>query len=210
MNVCLWHLLTKIVIPSFVIFSGGCGDITGPLASLTISPSNVTIGINKIQLFSADGKDSLGKIVSTTVTWSVEGNIGTIAASGLFTAGRVETTGNIVATAGSISSKTAVTITTRGWLEGRVSAPLEGNLQGVKVYLKENSLNNFSNSLGKYSIANIPAGTYEARTLETALYLATSTEVTIGSGETFVWNPSLTLKPGIPTIPTTTIPSIFP
>lgn len=190
---------------SFVILSG-CGDIDGILASLSISPSSSTIGINKTVAFSAVGKDSTGKIISSiSPTWRADAAIGAISSSGLFTAASREATGYVSVSAEALSAQALITITTKGGLTGKVSST-SGNIQGIKVFLNGTSLNDFSDSTGKYTISNITAGTYEAKTLETSLYLSSSVEVTVGSGETVTQDFILTIKPGVPTIPTTTLP----
>jgi hypothetical protein len=186
---------------------GGCGDISGEISSVTINPETVSVGVSKSYLFTALGKDSVGKIVDVTITWSVEGGIGEVLPSGLFKAGGTEGTGSVVASAGSFSDSATVTITAKGWLTGRVQAIDAGYLPGIKVSLKDHPLfTEYTNTSGSYTIASIPAGTYLAYTDETTNYYSASSEVTIASGETVTWSPLLTLKPGVPTIPTTTLP----
>jgi len=192
---------------SFVILAaGGCGD-NSVVMSLSISPTSATVGINQYYSFYAIAKNSGGIIVSSSPTWSVEGGIGSITSTGLFKAVGAAGTGNIIAAVDSISAKAAVTITEKAWLAGNVSCPVTGRVPGIKVYLEghESALNAFSDSKGVYSISNIPAGTYEARTLATNYYQAASYEVTISSGETKTWDITLDTQPGTPVIPTTTI-----
>ncbi|MFA6548496.1 MAG: hypothetical protein WCT39_01000, partial [Candidatus Margulisiibacteriota bacterium] len=78
----------------------------------------------------------------------------------------------------------------------------------IKVYLKDHAstLSTWSETGGIYSIANIPPGTYEARTDATAVYQVSSKEVTIASGETFPWDFVLQLQPGVSTTGTTLPP----
>lgn len=197
----------------FAIALIGCGEMEGGLASITVSPSSITIGVNNSQQFQALGKNSTGNIVTDfTPTWSVEGNIGSITSTnGLYAtlrAGWQEGTGYVVATYGSVEGRAKVTVTTKGWLQGTIRDVNGQNVSGRWVYLKGTTLGNTSNSDGKYLISNIPPGTYEARIDATSYYQEASQEVTIGSGETKSWDPVLQLQPGIPTVPTTTIPSI--
>jgi len=190
----------------------GCGDIeNGTVASLTVSPGTTTIGINSTKNFSAIGKDSNGKIVSTTVTWAVAGAIGSIASSGLFSAGAAEGTGSVIATSGSISAEAQVTITFKGWIEGRVSASDGSYPSGLKVYLLQlpTTCLDFTGSDGKYSIADVPAGSYEVRTIETPTYYVGSEEVTVGRGETAPKDIYVIIKPGVPTIPPVTVPTFI-
>ncbi|OYV71951.1 MAG: hypothetical protein B7Z74_06315, partial [Deltaproteobacteria bacterium 21-66-5] len=59
----------------------------GPLATITVTPSPVTLVVNGTQQFVAVGKDSSGNIVPFVPTWSVVAGGGAIGAAGLFTAG---------------------------------------------------------------------------------------------------------------------------
>ena len=200
---------------AFVIFNlsflilAGCGEINSGVVSITIDPLTTTIGINQSQVFSAVAKDVNGQVVSgATPTWTVTGAIGTISTSGLFVAGTSSGEGTITASIEGIFGHSTVTITTLGWLKGRISESSTGFIQNLKVYLNENSaLNALSNSTGNYIISSIPAGTYSARTDATILYQATTNEVTIASGETKTLDIVLTLQPNAPTVPTTTLPS---
>ncbi|MBI5078706.1 carboxypeptidase-like regulatory domain-containing protein [Candidatus Saganbacteria bacterium] len=177
---------------SFVIFLVGCGDIVGvgEVSTLTVSPPSATIGVGNPKLFSVVAKDSMGRIVQVNPTWSVEGegSIGTISSSGLFTAGTAEGAGNVVAVSGSLSAKAAVTITAKGWVEGKVTDEIGKRVEGIKVYLKDTSLSDFTDSNGDYSISYIPAGTYEVWTLENAIYKSSSQEASVGRGETVTKN----------------------
>ena len=194
---------------------GGCGDIEGELESLIISPSNALVGISRSKTFRAIGEDSLGYMVEVNPTWSVTGGIGDISPSSYdssyatFTAGSTTGEGYVKASYGGKSASASVKVTDNGWLEGRIQSNF-GNVQGISVSLKEvPSLLDVSDADGKYSIANIPPGTYEARTEETEIYQAASKEVTIDRGEIENWDIFLETQPGIPDVPTTTLP-IFP
>jgi hypothetical protein len=59
----------------------------GPLASIQVVPNPVTLAVTGTQLFVAVGRDAGGNIVQFTPTWSVVAGGGTIAQTGLFTAG---------------------------------------------------------------------------------------------------------------------------
>jgi len=209
------NLFRKIIIPSFVIFSlsfviffTGCGDLETVLSSLTVSPSSRTVGINQGEVFTAIGRDTLGMIVDISPTWEVRGGIGEISSTGLFTAGASSGEGYIVATYGDYTASAEVAVTNRGWLEGIVQSSLAGIEEGIKVYLNENtSLLDYSDSEGRYSISDIPAGTYEARTQATVLYQMASQEVTIQEGRVTTWDIILVTQPGVPVTPTTTFPS---
>jgi hypothetical protein len=59
----------------------------GPLASLTLTPNPVTLATGATQQFVAVGRDASGNIVPVAPTWAVVAGGGTIAQSGVFTAG---------------------------------------------------------------------------------------------------------------------------
>ena len=219
MFVCLRHLLFKIFIPlfiiyhlSFVILLSGCGDITenGEAADLSVSPSSVTVGINQSKIFSVDAHSSAGTYVNVSPTWSVTGGIGSISSTGLFTAAGTAGTGTIIATYGTLTASSTVTITNNGWVEGVMKTPEGALALGIFVFLNGHSstLNAETDTKGAYTISAIPAGTYEAMTRETPLYLSASLEVTVASGETVTWSTTLTYKSNVPTVPTTTLPTI--
>jgi hypothetical protein len=68
----------------------GTASITvtpGALASISIVPNPVTLAVTATQQFVAVGKDAGGNIVQFTPTWTVVAGGGTIAQTGMFTAG---------------------------------------------------------------------------------------------------------------------------
>jgi hypothetical protein len=193
---------------------GGCGDIEGELESLTISPSDALVGISRSETFRVIGRDSLGFMVEVAPTWGVTGGIGTISphsadsSYATFKASSNTGEGYVVASYEQKSVRASVTVTENGWLEGRIQSNF-GYVPGIRVELKDASLFDFSDSNGRYSISNIPPGTYEARTVETDVYQVASKEVTIDRGEVEIWDIFLETQPGIPDVPTTTLP-VFP
>jgi hypothetical protein len=85
----------------------------GPLATITVTPTPVTLAINATQQFTAVGKDAFGNVVAITPVWSATAG-GTInATTGLFTAGTTPGTftNNVKATSGAISGNATVTVT---------------------------------------------------------------------------------------------------
>ena len=195
---------------SFFVLLAGCGDIDGNIASLTISPPSATIGINQSQVFTATAKDSYGLIVNSTPAWSTSGGIGAISTTGLFVAGDSTGTGYVVASYDKKSATATVTIADTGWLTGRVQSSLSnlGYLANIRVYLNEDtSLFDLSDSDGRYEIAGIPAGTYQALTQATVTFQSASREVTISRGRTTTWDILVDAQPGVNPVPTTTIPS---
>lgn len=82
------------------------------LSTLAVTPASVTVKAGSTQAFAASGRDQFGDADSVSVSWSIDaGGVGTIAASGLYTA---PTSGSgaatIRATSGSISATAAVTV----------------------------------------------------------------------------------------------------
>jgi hypothetical protein len=84
----------------------------GSLASITVTP-NATIAASSTEQMTAVGLDADGRVVSITPVWSIAASGGTINASGMFSAGGTAGvfTNTIVATVGSISGRTSVTVT---------------------------------------------------------------------------------------------------
>ena len=85
----------------------------GPLATITVTPTPVSLGAGTTQLFTAVGRDAANNVVVITPVWSVVALGGTInAASGLFTAGGVlgTFTNTVRATSGAIFGSATVTV----------------------------------------------------------------------------------------------------
>ncbi len=82
----------------------------GPLASITLTPNPVTIGVSTTQQYVAVGKDAGGNVVAITPTWAVVAGGGSINSTGLFTAGSVAGTftNTIQASSGGISATATV------------------------------------------------------------------------------------------------------
>jgi hypothetical protein len=86
---------------------------TGPLATITITPSPVTVAIRATQQFTAVGKDAHGNVIAITPAWSVVASGGAIDAStGLFTAGAVAGTftNTVRVSSGAIAATATVTV----------------------------------------------------------------------------------------------------
>ncbi|WP_224371645.1 beta strand repeat-containing protein [Hyalangium versicolor] len=91
----------------------GFGSVTvqpGALASIQVSPSTATLGVNSMQPFFATGRDVAGNTVPVSVTWSVVNGGGTITSDGMFTAGPTPGTyaSTILATSGDIFGSASV------------------------------------------------------------------------------------------------------
>jgi hypothetical protein len=100
---------------SGTIFGTATAIVTpGPLATITVTPNPVTLGIGAQQQFTAVGRDAANNVVAITPVWSVVNGGGTIDAStGLFTAGGATGTFNntVRATSGTMFGSATVTVT---------------------------------------------------------------------------------------------------
>jgi hypothetical protein len=84
----------------------------GALTNIVVTPNPASIAINTSQQFTARGTDASGNVITFTPTWSVTNGGGTIAASGLFTAGGTPGTftNTVTATAGPVSGSATVNV----------------------------------------------------------------------------------------------------
>jgi hypothetical protein len=88
--------------------------INGPLASITVTPTPVTLQTNGTQQFVAVGKDAGGNVVPLTAVWTVTNGGGSIVSgTGAFTAGTTTGTfaNTVKASSGAISGTATVTVT---------------------------------------------------------------------------------------------------
>jgi len=169
-----------------IVAQQGCGDLSGEVVSLTVVPSTKTIGINQSQVFQAYGVDVSGNSVTPSVTWSLEGNIGSVSSNGLFIANGTANSGKIVATtATAVAARASVVVTYEGWIAGNVKDELGKTVPGIKLYIPGTSSQAFSDSNGDYSISQVPQGTYEVwATDPRTIYYDASLEAVVSSGET--------------------------
>jgi hypothetical protein len=88
-------------------------DAAGPVSTIYVVPSMVSVAAGKTQQFSASGRDKLGGAPSPnpTFTWTVSGG-GTISPTGLFTAGAAAGGPfKVTATSGSITGTASFSVT---------------------------------------------------------------------------------------------------
>jgi len=101
-------------------------SVAGTLASLTVSPDTATKTADETEQFSVTGADANGNSVTEigTITWSVNGGIGTIDDNGLFSAATVGT-GSITATSsiGSVSDTSGTVTVNAGVLTTLTVSP---------------------------------------------------------------------------------------
>ncbi len=171
------------------LFSFGCGE-DNTVAELHILPTPATVGINRTLQFQAQGYTAAGNPVSVTPTWSCDPGIGSITATGFFSAASTETTGVVRAVISGLATTSAVSITAKGSVGGIVQS---SNLTRLaNITLSANGTVVVSGTRGTYTLANLPAGPITINSEQTINYLAASVTVTVLSGETV--NKDITLS----------------
>ncbi len=106
--------LGAVLIPATLAVVG-CSGSSGPadvtLTSIDLSPASATLQVGTTQAFAATGHYSDGTTASVAVDWTATG--GTVSSAGLYTAGSVAGSYQVVATeqGGSISKAAGVTLT---------------------------------------------------------------------------------------------------
>jgi len=107
------RVLISVVLAGAITSACDVHGITAPgtLASMTVSP-NATLTVGATQQMTAVGYDADGRVVPVSPTWSVAAGGGTIAATGVFTAGSVPGlyAHTVVASVGSISANASITV----------------------------------------------------------------------------------------------------
>lgn len=106
-------LLASVLVVAFAAACDvhGISD-PGTLVSITVTP-NATLSVGGTQQMVAVGYDAEGRAVAINPTWSIAAGGGTVASSGMFTAGTVTGVFNntVVASVGSITGKASMTVT---------------------------------------------------------------------------------------------------
>ena len=87
--------------------------IGGPVATITVTPTPVTLATNATQQFTAVGRDAASNVVAIAPDWSVAAGGGTVNSAGLFTSGMAPGTytNTVKASVGGISGTASVTVT---------------------------------------------------------------------------------------------------
>ncbi|HEY3322391.1 MAG TPA: PA14 domain-containing protein [Planctomycetota bacterium] len=83
------------------------------LTTIVVSPASITLPLNGAQQFSAAASDQFAAPMTAAFTWSATG-AGTIATSGLFTAGNAPGSATVTATSGTVIGIAGVTISNTG------------------------------------------------------------------------------------------------
>ncbi|MFC1496076.1 hypothetical protein ACFL52_01530 [Candidatus Margulisiibacteriota bacterium] len=187
-------MLKKSLFALLLIALAGCGDLNQTVSSITVTPANPSVGINKYKQFSAQAYSAAGTAISSvSFAWSVSNSLATIDSNGLIAAGG--TTGSVAvsATASGVTGSTTATIVDTGIVAGTLSTSGGGTASNVTVFLTSlPSLYAGSDSNGAYSIAAVPAGTCTVQTHDTLLYASSSTTTAVSTGETASANITLT------------------
>lgn len=106
--------LTGTVTARVVSISGSATVIVvgGPVATITLTPTAVTLATNAAQQYTAVGKDFAGNVITITPSWSVAAGGGTIGSTGLFTSGMAPGTytNTVKASVGGVSATASVTV----------------------------------------------------------------------------------------------------
>ena len=101
----------------------------GPLASIVLTPTPVSLATGGTQQYTAVGHDVAGNIVAITPTWSVIAGGGTVGPTGMFTAGNTAGTftNTVQASSGGIAATATVNVSA-GALATMVLTPNPANL----------------------------------------------------------------------------------
>jgi hypothetical protein len=85
--------------------------VPGALDSLVIAPSTAALAVDGFRQFTVSGFDVYGNAISDlAIAYNVSGGIGSINSTGMFTAGRVTGTGEVIATSDGHTAVASVTV----------------------------------------------------------------------------------------------------
>ena len=117
----------------------------GDLATIDVSPQDPTVTAGETVAFTATGRDAFGNAIPVEVTWSAQGNLGSIdAASGSFQA-TTAGVGAVVATQGALAGVSMVTVQPGKVVDLRLPAAIRVAV-GVAMPLTAVALDAFGNS----------------------------------------------------------------
>ncbi|MEM4389908.1 MAG: carboxypeptidase regulatory-like domain-containing protein [Candidatus Micrarchaeia archaeon] len=151
------------------------------LSYLVVTPASASLAAGAQQAFTATAyySDTSSQDVTSLANWSVTGGIGTINASGVFTATRAGS-GSVVATYQNVSNSSSVTVTPGPLYRLAVSPASATVTVGYTQHFTASGLDYYDNSLGTISDAELEwsvsggVGTIDAGGVFTA--------TTVGSG----------------------------
>ena len=172
------------------------------LASIAVTPSDVSLVAGGTQAFSAAGTDQYGDAITPSVTWSATG--GTIDPAGNYTAGTVTGTFEVTATDGTISDTANVTITDSP-PTANAGGPYNG-VEGAPVSLDGSGSTDPNNDIVAYDWDLDGDGDYSDASGATATFAAASAgvydiglRVTDGGGATDADTTTVTIANVAPT-----------
>lgn len=157
--------------------------------TMSISGTATTIEAGNTATFSITAKDANGKDLlydASQVKWSVNGNIGTISSAGVFTAGQLGGSGEIVATLGTKSVSQTVTVPKPSLFEDVTT-----NHQYIKEieYLAVNNIVTGYTIDGTFRPSNNLTRAHAAVMISRALELNTSTVINPGFTDVPITHP---------------------
>jgi hypothetical protein len=176
--------------------SQGTAEVTsvaGPLVTLTVAPDTKTLDADKTEQFAVTGVDANGNAADMgTITWTVQGGIGTITNTGLFSA-NVAGTGTVTATSnvGNVSDASGTITVIPGNLVSIAVSPDTKTLTADQAeqfsVVGKDADNNAITNLGavNWSVQG-GIGTIDGNGLFTATTVGTGTVTATAGGKTDV------------------------
>jgi len=127
--------------------------IAASAASITVDPQAITIEVTQTQTFTAIVKDAYGNsMIGTSVTWDVSSSLGTVDATGRFTAGTMARSGTITARSDSIQGSADI-ILTPGPAAGIEVTPDSATIQsGTEVTIIAEVVDAYGNVINAASV----------------------------------------------------------
>ncbi|HIE52930.1 MAG TPA: carboxypeptidase regulatory-like domain-containing protein [Armatimonadetes bacterium] len=143
--------------------------VVGEIKELVVEPNPTSVEVGTARQFRAFGVDQAGNRIPVEATWKVEGNIGTVDDTGLFTAGHTPGEGEIIARMGGKEARAQVAVVeiqqppgSPANLTGQVSAPNGDPLSEVQITALANGITVATTKTdveGRYELW-LPAGTF--------------------------------------------------
>jgi len=136
--------------------AGGMGTanvIPASVASITVDPGAITVEVTQTQTFTAIVKDAYGnRMTGASITWDVGSSLGTVDATGRFTAGTMARSGTITARSDSIQGSADI-ILTPGPAAGIEVTPDSATIQsGTEVTIIAEVVDAYGNVINAASV----------------------------------------------------------
>ncbi len=172
------------------------------IVKLYILPESASLIIGRIIQFTCFGEDSSSRLINPdTVSWQLEGNIGTLYQNGLFVATSAGN-GKIIATAGSIKKEINIVVLSTestGSLKGQITYSDGTPAEEVFVTTSVTSWSNETDSNGNYTLENIPSGNRTLKIIRNGNVIWEG-NVLVGENNETVFNVVLNSLPPAPVI----------